>query len=64
MPVQLAHTAAHVVSPGTPIYDQALSSGLMRGLALGAAGAALAFIVAVVTIRVRREDLPQGMVVV
>jgi predicted MFS family arabinose efflux permease len=60
------HAAAHAVatvSPGTPIYDHALSSGVTRGLTLGAAGALLAFLVALTTIRVRREQLPQGMVV-
>ena len=36
----------------------------MRGLTIGAVGAALAFVVALVAIRVRREDLPKGMVVV
>jgi hypothetical protein len=56
--------AVHAVSAGSQIYDHALSSGLMRGLTLGAGGAALAFAVALVAIRVRREDLPQGMVVV
>jgi EmrB/QacA subfamily drug resistance transporter len=59
-----AHHAAVSVSPGSPIYDHALSSGVMRGLTLGAAGAALAFVIALVTIRVRREQLPTGMVVV
>jgi EmrB/QacA subfamily drug resistance transporter len=59
-----AHLTSHAASPGSPIYDHALSSGLTRGLTLGAVGAALAFVVALVTIRVRREDLPKGMVVV
>jgi hypothetical protein len=36
---------------------------IVDALTLGAAGAALAFVVALVTIRVRREELPQGMVV-
>jgi hypothetical protein len=61
------HAAAHAVSsvaPGSAIYDHALSSGVMRGLTLGAGGAVLAFLIALITIRVRREDLPQGMVVV
>jgi EmrB/QacA subfamily drug resistance transporter len=57
------HAATHAISPGSPIYDHALSSGLTRGLTLGAAGAAVAFVVALVTIRVRREELPSGMVV-
>jgi predicted MFS family arabinose efflux permease len=57
------HAATHALSPGSPIYDHALSSGLMRGLTIGASGAALAFVIALVAIRVRREDLPQGMVV-
>jgi EmrB/QacA subfamily drug resistance transporter len=63
LPVPAAHVA-HAVSPGSQIYDHALSSGLMRGLTLGAGGAVLAFVVALVAIRVRREDLPKGMVVV
>jgi sugar phosphate permease len=57
------HAASHAVSPGSPIYDHALSTGLTRGLTLGAAGAAAAFVVALATIRVRREELPTGMVV-
>jgi predicted MFS family arabinose efflux permease len=57
------HAASHAISPGSPIYDHALSSGLTRGLTLGTAGAAVAFVVALITIRVRREDLPKGMVV-
>jgi predicted MFS family arabinose efflux permease len=66
-----SHAAGHVanhavtaVSPGSPIYDHALSSGVTRGLTLGAAGAVVAFAVALATIRVRREDLPKGLVVV
>jgi predicted MFS family arabinose efflux permease len=62
-PVNQAAHAAASTSPGSAIYDHALSSGLTRGLTLGAVGAALAFAVALATIRVRREDLPQGMVV-
>jgi EmrB/QacA subfamily drug resistance transporter len=63
----LSHASApgaHAVSAGGQIYDHALSSGLMHGLTLGAGGAVLAFVVALVAIRVRREDLPKGMVVV
>jgi predicted MFS family arabinose efflux permease len=63
----VSHATTHLaasVFPGSPVYDHALSSGLMRGLTIGAAGAFLAFLVALVTIRVRREDLPKGMVVV
>jgi EmrB/QacA subfamily drug resistance transporter len=59
-----AHGASHTVSPGSPIYDHALSSGVTHGLTLGAVGAVLAFAVALATIRVRREQLPQGLVVV
>ena len=71
LPAPVSHATAHAVastSPGSPIYDHALSSGLTRGvtraLTPGAAGAALAFVVALVTIRVPRENLPKGMVVV
>jgi EmrB/QacA subfamily drug resistance transporter len=56
--------AAAAVSPGSPLYDHALSSGVMQGLTVGAVGAALAFLVALATIRVRREELPKGLVVV
>lgn len=63
LPAHAAH-AAHAVSPGSPIYDHALSSALMHGLTIGAGGAVLAFLVALVTIRVRREQLPTGLVVV
>jgi predicted MFS family arabinose efflux permease len=64
LPAPTVHAAAHAVSAGGQIYDHALSLGLMRGLTLGAGGAVLAFVVALVAIRVRREDLPKGMVVV
>jgi hypothetical protein len=63
----VTHAAAHAVAtvaPGSLIYDHALSAGVTRGLTLGAAGAVVAFLVALVTIRVRRQDLPKGMVVV
>jgi EmrB/QacA subfamily drug resistance transporter len=50
--------------PGGAVYDHALSAGVSHGLTLGAVGAALAFVVVLITIRVRREELPQGMVVV
>jgi EmrB/QacA subfamily drug resistance transporter len=59
----VVHAATHAASPGSPIYDHALSSGVTHGLTLGAIGAALAFVVALATIRVRREELPSAMVV-
>jgi EmrB/QacA subfamily drug resistance transporter len=52
------------VRPGSPIYDHAFSTAVTRGLTIGAIGAALAFLVVLATIRVRRDDLPKGMVVV
>lgn len=49
--------------PGSPLYDHALSAGVTHGLTLGAIGAGLAFLIALATIRVRREELPDGLVV-
>jgi hypothetical protein len=49
------HAAAHPVArPGSPIYDHALSSGVTTALTIGAGATVLALI----AIRVRREDLP------
>jgi hypothetical protein len=62
-----AHGAGAALSAphaGSPIYDHALSAGVTRGLTIGAAAAALAFVIALVTIRVRRDELPDGMVVI
>ncbi len=46
--------------PGSPIYDHALSSGVTTALTMGAGAALLGFIITVIAIRVRREDLPDG----
>ena len=53
--------AGHAIAaPGSSIYDHALSSGITTALTLGAGATALALIVTVITIRVRREDLPDS----
>jgi hypothetical protein len=49
--------------PGTPIYDHALSSGVTTALTIGAGATALALIVTLIAIRVRREDLPDSLMV-
>jgi EmrB/QacA subfamily drug resistance transporter len=54
-----ARTAA-IARPGSPIYSQALSSGVSDALAIGAGTALLALVVTLVTIRVRRTDLPSA----
>jgi predicted MFS family arabinose efflux permease len=56
------HLGSHA-RPGSALYDHALAAGVNHGLTLGAAGAGLAFLIAVATIRVRREQLPDGLVV-
>jgi len=55
-----AHTAP---TPGSPIYNHALSHGASIGLGIGAGAAMLALVIAIVTIRVRRQDLPAGPVI-
>ena len=60
-------TATHLAAPprvGSPIYDHALSAGVTRGLTIGAIGATLAFVIALATIRVPREQLPDRLVVI
>jgi predicted MFS family arabinose efflux permease len=53
-------SAPHAVSPGTPVYDHALTAGVHAALTIGAAATVLALLVTLVTIRVRREDLPDS----
>jgi EmrB/QacA subfamily drug resistance transporter len=66
--VQLAHAAATVAragqpapKPGTPppapVYHHALAAGFSRGFEVAAGIALLALLIAIATIRVRREDL-------
>ena len=57
----VARAAAPV--PGVPvrqIHAHALSDGVTAALTIGAAATVLALIVTLVTIRVRREDLPDS----
>jgi EmrB/QacA subfamily drug resistance transporter len=46
-----------------PDYTHALASGVTSAMVIGAAASVLALVVTVVAIRVRREDLPDGPVV-
>ena len=54
-----AHPLTHAQAAAlqTSIYDHALATGFSRGFLVSAGIALLAFVIAVVTIRVRREDL-------
>jgi EmrB/QacA subfamily drug resistance transporter len=57
---QLAHSAAAVAAgtpPPAPVYHHALAAGFSRGFLVSAALALLALLVALATIRVRRQDL-------
>src|SRR5215472_4085797 len=59
-----ASAASHAAAaPGGPLYDHALSDGVTTALTIGAGATVLALIVTLVTIRVRREDLPDGPMV-
>jgi hypothetical protein len=51
------HSAAH------PGYAHALASGVASAMVIGAAASVLALVITIVAIRVRREDLPDGPVV-
>ena len=53
-------SASHAASPGTPVYDHALTAGVHAALTIGAAATVLALLVTLVTIRVRREELPDS----
>jgi EmrB/QacA subfamily drug resistance transporter len=55
------HPAA--VQPGGPIYDHALPAGVTAALTMGAGSTVLALIVTLLTIRVRRADLPDSPMV-
>jgi hypothetical protein len=51
---------AAIARPGSPVYNQALSSGVSDALAIGAGAALLALAVTLATIRIRRADLPSA----
>jgi hypothetical protein len=55
-----SHAAA---TPGGPLYSHALSDGVTIALTIGAGATVLALIVTLLTIRVRREDLPDSPMV-
>jgi hypothetical protein len=55
------HAAA--AAPSGPIYDHALSTGVTSALTIGAGATVLALLVTLITIRVRREDLPDSPMV-
>jgi EmrB/QacA subfamily drug resistance transporter len=55
------HAAA--VRPGSPVYDHALATGVTAALTIGAGATVLALVVTLVTIRVRRQDLPDSPLV-
>jgi EmrB/QacA subfamily drug resistance transporter len=52
------------VRPGSPLYDHALATGVTAALTIGAGATVLALVVTLVTIRVRRQDLPDSPIVV
>jgi EmrB/QacA subfamily drug resistance transporter len=60
----LTAASAAVARPGGQVYDHALSSGVSAALAIGAGTALLALVVTLVTIRIRREDLPSALPVI
>jgi len=51
---------AHAALPGGPLYAHALTAGVTAALTIGAAATVAALVVTLVTIRVRREDLPDN----
>ena len=53
-----ARAAGSAAAAGGPAYGHALAPGVTAALTIGAAATLLALAVALVTIRVRREDLP------
>ena len=61
--VSAAGRAAVAVAPGGPLYSHALADGVTAALTIGAGATVLALIVTLLTIRVRREDLPDGPMV-
>ena len=50
-------------APSGPLYSHALSDGVTTALTIGAGATVLALIVTLLTIRVRREDLPDSPMV-
>jgi EmrB/QacA subfamily drug resistance transporter len=53
-----ARAAGPAAVPGTPAYGHALASGVTAALTMGAVATLLALAITLITIRVRREDLP------
>ncbi len=60
IPAGHAAPGGHAALPGSPIYDHALTAGVDAALTIGAAATVVALVVTLVTIRVRREDLPDN----
>jgi EmrB/QacA subfamily drug resistance transporter len=60
-----AGPAAHqvITPPGSPLYHHALTTGIRTALTIGVGAAVLALIVALIAIRVRKEDLPDSPMV-
>jgi len=56
----IVNTALPRIHPG---YAHALSSGVTSAMEIGACAGLLALVITLVAIRVRREDLPDGPVV-
>jgi hypothetical protein len=52
-----------LLSAAHPGYGHALASGVTSAMTIGAYAGLVALVITVVAIRVRREDLPDGMVV-
>ena len=48
---------------GNAVYDHALATGVTAALTIGAGATVLALVVTLVTIRVRRQDLPDSPLV-
>ena len=51
------------MAPGGPLSNHALSDGVTTALTIGAGATVLALVVTLLTIRVRREDLPDSPMV-
>lgn len=58
--IRHAGISGPAAAPGTPIYSHALTAGVHAALTIGAAATVVALLVTLVTIRVRREDLPDS----
>ena len=55
-----ARAAGTAAAAGGPAYGHALASGVTAALTIGSAATLLALAVTLITIRVRREDLPDS----